>query len=800
MTQKLPLILTIDDEEAIRSSFREHLEDYNYDVIEAENGQKGIEAFRQYHPSLILVDLRMPEVDGLEVLRVVAEESPDTPIIVVSGTGVISDAIEALHRGAWDYLLKPIKEMDELVHVIENNLEKSRLRIENRKYQDHLELMVAQKTAEVKKSNEKLDSIIKTVPDIIYRLDSSGVITFLSDSVRNYGYEPDELVGSSIFSIIHPGYIQKVKNRINERRTGDRRTRELEIVILTKNMNYVPFEVKYRDLIFSNTFEVEAEGLYSKDNQGNMQFTGTQGILRDISQRKIAEKKLKESEKKFRTLAEYAPDMILIWNRKGKIVQVNKQTCWKLDFEEEDLIGNGIFNVCPNLEEKIDGLNLWNFESGEHSTSFVTEMLTKDDDTIPVELKIGAINLDEEKYLMTYGRDISDRIENELKKEELEKQLRQAQKMEAIGTLAGGIAHDFNNMLTPILGYSDLLKNEFKPGSFSYKGLLEVQKAASRAADLVKQILTFSRQKEKKREIIYLYTILKEAVKLLRGSIPPTIKISTSIDEDCSPISADPTQMHQVIMNICTNSYQAFNGKDGEIDIRLEEVKIDSEKINEFVTIQKGKYNKIMFKDTGCGMDAQTLEHIFEPYFTTKEKGKGTGLGLATVHGIIKNHNGYIFCDSELNVGTTFTIYLPIPEKFDQKAEDKLDEPLDVTGTERLLIVDDELNVLTMLEKGLEILGYKVSAFKKSKTALTNFEKNPDQYDIAILDQIMPVMTGLDMAKKIKKIRPDLPIILHTGYSDMISEKERNLIRMFIMKPIRINDIAQGIRNILDKK
>lgn len=798
MSEKLPLILTIDDEEAIRSSFREHLEDYDYEVIEAENGRKGIDAFREYSPDLILVDLRMPEIDGLEVLRVVTEESPDTPIIVVSGTGIITDAIEALHRGAWDYILKPIKEMDELVHVIENNLEKSRLRIENREYQDHLELMVAQKTAEVKKTSERLDSIIKTVPDIIYRLDSDGKITFVSDSVKNYGYEPEELLNTSIFSIIHPSYLEKVKHRINERRTGDRKTRELEVVILTKNMNYIPFEVKYRDLIFSNSFELEAEGLYSKDNNGDMRFVGTQGILRDISQRKVAEKKLKESEKKFRTLAEYAPDMILIWNRKGNIVQVNKLTCLKLEYDEEDLLNTEIYSLCTGLNSKIEELNIWNFESGEHSTTFVTEFITKYGDILPVELKIGAINLDEEKYLMTYGRDISERIDHELKKEELEKQLRQAQKMEAIGTLAGGIAHDFNNMLTPILGYSDLLKSEFKPGSFAYKGLLEVQKAASRAADLVKQILTFSRQKEKRRETIYLYSILKEAVKLLRGSIPPTIDISSNIDENCLPISADPTQMHQVIMNICTNAYQAFEGKDGLIEITLEDVKITDQKINEFITIQKGKYNRLIFRDTGCGMDSQTLEHIFEPYFTTKEKGKGTGLGLATVHGIVKNHGGYIFCDSELNVGTVFTIYLPVPEVIVKQENTVVQEPKNVQGTEHILIVDDEQNVLTMLEKGLEILGYKISAFQKSSSALINFQKNPKDYDIAILDQIMPVMTGLELARKMKKIRPDIPLILHTGYSDNISYEDKQHIRMLFMKPIRINEIAQGIRDILD--
>lgn len=197
-------------------------------------------------------------------------------------------------------------------------------------------------------------------------------------------------------------------------------------------------------------------------------------------------------------------------------------------------------------------------------------------------------------------------------------------------------------------------------------------------------------------------------------------------------------------------------------------------------------------------MDSQTQEHIFEPYFTTKEKGKGTGLGLATVHGIVKNHSGYIFCDSEINVGTTFTIYIPIPDKIIENKKEIIQEQENVNGTEHILLVDDELNVLTLMEKGLELLGYKVSAFQKSTTALVNFEKNPENYDIAILDQIMPTLTGLDLAKKFKKIRPDIPLILHTGYSDPINEEDRKLIQMVFMKPIRINEIAQGVRKILD--
>jgi len=799
LNNNVPTILTIDDEKAIRLSFKEYLTDFGYNVITAENGRIGINVFREKNPSLILCDLRMPEVDGLEVIRVVSEESPETPIIVVSGTGVITDVIEALHRGAWDYILKPIKNLSELTHVIKTNLEKSQLKKENREYQDHLEIMVAQKTAELKKSEYRLDSIVKTVPDIIYRLDKHGNISFISDAVTNYGYTIDELIGENILELVHPSYLESVKYKINERRTGDRKTRDLEVVLLTKNKEAVPFELRYSDLLFTSMFLVEAEGIYNNNVHKEKEFIGTQGILRDISKRKETEQNLKESEERFRLLIDYAPDLIQIWDKNGKFVQVNQQTCKILGYKNEEIITFNINQISPSLEKKCNELNIWDYKPGAENITFETIYINNKSIEFPIELKLGIIMLKNEKYVMAFGRDITDRKEAEKKKLDLEKQLRQAQKMEAIGTLAGGIAHDFNNMLTPILGYSDLIKEDLDKESFAYKSLIEVQNAATRAADLVKQILTFSRQKEKKREIIKISSIIKEAMKLLRGSIPPTIKIKSHIKSNPLPIMADATQIHQIVMNICTNSYQAMENEDGELSIKLEdfEVKIPIE--DRFGTIPINTYNKITISDTGSGIDDEIQEHIFEPYFTTKDKEKGTGLGLATVHGIVKNNNGYISLSSKKNVGTTFEIYFPVPITISENIEKEYCDQINVRGNESILLVDDEKNVLLMMEKGLESYGYNVNAFLESREAYKNFVENPEKYDIIILDQIMPELSGLKFAKLARKIKPNIPIIINSGFNNAISEEETKYFSFFFMKPMRICDIAEGIRKLLDK-
>jgi len=381
-----------------------------------------------------------------------------------------------------------------------------------------------------------------------------------------------------------------------------------------------------------------------------------------------------------------------------------------------------------------------------------------------------------------------------------ERQLQQVLKIQAIGTLAGGIAHDFNNILFPIVGYTELTMDEVPEDSVAHNNLGEILKAANRAKDLVQQILTFSRQSGQERKPVKVQQIIKEALKLLRASIPASIEIVHNIDEECAPVMGDATQIHQVIMNLCTNAYHAMQDKGGKLEVSMKEVQVGYEQTIQKIGMQPGNHLQLLVKDEGCGMDASVLDRIFEPYYTTKEQGKGTGLGLSVIHGIVKNHRGDITAASSPGKGTIFTVYLPVVEDGDVQTEF---EPVNGAekGTERILLIDDEEQIVAMERQMLENLGYQVTARTDSVEALKEFSKEPQNYDLVITDMTMPYMTGDELAQKLLDIKPDLPVILCTGFNeDITEEKALSMgIQKFVMKPVIKNDLATTIRNVLDQ-
>jgi signal transduction histidine kinase len=380
-----------------------------------------------------------------------------------------------------------------------------------------------------------------------------------------------------------------------------------------------------------------------------------------------------------------------------------------------------------------------------------------------------------------------------------ERQLQQVLKIQAIGTLAGGIAHDFNNILFPIVGYTELTMDEVPDDSVAHNNLEEVLKAAHRAKDLVQQILTFSRQSGQERKPVKVQLIIKEALQLLRASIPASIEIINKIDDNCHPVMGDATQIHQVIMNLCTNAYQAMQDKGGTLEVNLSEVYIGYEETAKKIGMQPGKHLQLLVRDDGCGMDAVVLGRIFEPYYTTKEQGKGTGLGLSVIHGIVKNHRGDISVTSSPGKGTTFKVYLPITE--DAEIANEL-EPSNgtVKGNERILLIDDEEQIVSMEQQMLENLGYEVTARTDSTEALKEFSLQPQNFDLVITDMTMPQMTGDELAQKLLNIKPDIPVILCTGFNeDITEEKALSMgIQKFVMKPVIKNDLATTIRTVLD--
>jgi signal transduction histidine kinase len=387
----------------------------------------------------------------------------------------------------------------------------------------------------------------------------------------------------------------------------------------------------------------------------------------------------------------------------------------------------------------------------------------------------------------------------DLEKESLriQAQLQQAQKMEAIGTLAGGIAHDFNNILSAVIGYTEIVLGDIPEGSHLHKNLQEVLKAGNRAKDLVKQILTFSRQSEQELKPVQIKHVAREALRLLRASLPTTIQIEQDLRSK-SAVLADPTQIHQVIMNLCTNAAHAMRNKGGRLKIALLDVNLEGSFAQQHPLLSSGPYIKLTVSDTGHGMEASIISRIFDPFFTTKDRGEGTGMGLAVVLGIVKSHGGAITVDSDVGKGSTFHVFLPvIQEELNRKTVPTLSIP---TGNERILFVDDEKALVDLGKQILERLGYKVTLRTSSVEALELFMEQPDRFDLVITDMTMPNLTGDELAAKLMNIRAEVPVILCTGYSERMSKEKAHEIgiKEFILKPIVMSQLAKTVRKVLD--
>lgn len=396
-------------------------------------------------------------------------------------------------------------------------------------------------------------------------------------------------------------------------------------------------------------------------------------------------------------------------------------------------------------------------------------------------------------------REIAERKRAEKEKEDIQKQLLQAQKMESLGTLAGGIAHDFNNILSAIFGYTELARYEFPEGTSQRSKMEGVLKAAHRARDLVEQILAFSRQSGQEKKPLKIGPIVKETCKLLRASLPTSIAVRQNIQPESGTVLANPAQIHQILMNLCTNAAHAMRKKEGVLKVSLVEVELDSEAAAHHVDLEPGPYLKLTISDTGHGMNSSVMERIFDPYFTTKAPGEGTGLGLAVTHGIVKSLGGNISVHSQPGEGTSFDVLLKRIESQETVKAETTEKP--PTGNERVLFVDDEESLANLGKDILELLGYEAISTTSSVEALEVFRANPDRFDLVVTDQTMPNMTGMELAKKLLDIRQDIPLILCTGYSELITgEKAREIgIRQFIMKPLGIDDLARIVRKALDE-
>ena len=641
---------------------------------------------------------------------------------------------------------------------------------------------LGEKTTAHARIAERYQRILDLSPAIIYTCSIGGTYpaTFVSENIKSVlGYEPLDFTRNPNFwaEHIHPEDHERVFAELPSLFEHGRHIHEYRFKAKDGNYRWMRDEL---NLIV--------------DDQGNEQ--EIIGYMVDITENKRVEKKLRESETRLSLLVQQSPMAIITWDTNFKVVDWNKASEKIFGYSREEATGKHAEFIVPvESREHVDQIwqGLLELQGGTRSTN---KNITKDGETILCEWFNAPVVNDRNEVISVLSL-----VQDITEQKNIEDQLRQAQKMEAIGNLAGGIAHDFNNILTAIIGYSELVKVQIQSGGDdSVENIDQVLRAGKRATELIKQILTFSRRDKHKLQPLMPHLAINEALKMLHASLPTTIEIKEDIDTESGIILGDPTKILQIVMNLCTNAMHAMENEKGILSVSLCRKDLREEDIRE-EGVLPGPFIILSISDTGVGMDKATKDRIFEPYFTTKETGKGTGLGLSVIHGIIKEYKGFINMESDSGKGTTFHIHFPalLKETFTSE-EQGIDKPLP-TGNERILVVDDESSIVTLQKSILEELGYKVATITDSLDALEKVRTNPDQFDLIVTDQTMPNLTGSELAQEILKIRKNMPIILSTGYSSVISEEKAIAIgiKKYLAKPIGRKELAQTVRMVLDQ-
>jgi PAS domain S-box-containing protein len=677
-------ILIVDDNTNNLKYLNKILEKNNHTVHSSPNARLALNFLENNSPDLILLDINMSDMSGIEMCRQlkISEKTTHIPVIFISALDKTSDKIEAFNAGGVDYITKPFQAEEVILRV-----------------KTHLQILELQKSLEQ-------------------------------------------------------------KNRLLKRENLERKKAE-------------------------GALQAAYEGMEEKVKERTTELTRTN-------------KALQASERRFRTMFEKASVGANLLDIDKKYIMVNPMMCEITGYSEEELLKMSYKDLThPDDFEENEKLHLEILAGKTDRAIYEKRYLHKSG--LEINVLIGIFLLrdanNKPQYFLANLQDVS-----QVKR--LEQQLVQTQKMEAVGTLAGGIAHDFNNILSGIMGYAQIIKkHQLGEDHPSVVTIDKIIKASQRAADLVKQILTFSRQETTEIERVAVTPVIKESLKLLKATLPSTVTINNrfSAKNDC--VLAHPTMIQQILINFCTNAVQSMKGKGGILSVIVEETTLSAVDSKQFIRLKPGEYLAVTVQDTGTGIPAILKDRVFEPYFTTKPVGEGTGLGLSVVHGIVKKLKGAITVDSRQGEGSQFKVYLPRLENTGEGKPEPLKKDL-VSGTGRIMIVDDESMIAETIGGMLEELGYQVYVQTDSIKALEQVKSSPDAFDLLLTDMTMPGMRGDQLARAVLEIRPEFPIILMTGFSEQIDEEEarRIGIQHFLMKPVSWEDLTAKMNLILEAK